>query len=62
MKMPWTKRADEEKKRRLEAEARAVSVEEDWYHIRTHRKSIDQEVAINDWTATAISLFSGKEK
>ena len=61
MKMPWTKRADAEQKRREDAEEKCAQVEGDWDKLRTHRSSIDREIEINDWTSTAITLFAGKE-
>lgn len=57
--MPWTKRANAEKKRREDAELRCAQVKEDWVQIRRHQESIDREIQINDWTNTAIALFSG---
>lgn len=61
MKMPWTKRAEKERELRENAELRAEEIEKDWAQIRRHRRSIDREVELNDWTGTAIALFSGKE-
>lgn len=61
MKWPWVKRADEEKKQRMLAEEKCAQVEKDWTDIRNHRKSIDKEIEMNDWTATAIAMFAGKD-
>lgn len=60
-KMPWTKRADAEQKKREAAQKKCAQVERDWDQLRTHRSSIDHEIEINDWTATAITLFAGRK-
>lgn len=61
MRFPWNKRADEEQLKREDAEKRATEIEKDWVHIRKHRRSIDRDIDLNDWTGTALALFSGKE-
>lgn len=58
--MPWNKRVEEERQRRLDAEFRRDSAEKDWALLNRHRKSIDREIELNDWTATAIAMFSGR--
>jgi len=60
MKMPWKKREEQERERRLAAERRAMMTEKDWIQLRRHKHSIDKEIERNDWTSTAITLFSGK--
>lgn len=58
MKLPWKKRAEKAHQDRLEAEKKYEEVQKDWDEIREHRDSIDQEIELNDWTRTAIKLFS----
>lgn len=60
MAFPWKKREEEERKKRLAAEQRAHQVDQDWVQIRRHKHRIDKEVERNDWTSTAITLFSGR--
>jgi hypothetical protein len=60
MRLPWKKREEEERKKRLDAERRAQQVDQDWVQIRRHKHTIDKEVERNDWTSTAITLFSGR--
>lgn len=62
MKFPWTVRAEKAQKEREDAELRRAQVEDDWNKIEPHRSSIAREIAMNDWTTTAISLFGGKGK
>lgn len=59
-KFPWTRRADAERKKRIEAEQRLVEVEADWERVREHRAAVQREVALNDWTRTAKTIFSGR--
>lgn len=60
MKLPWKQREKEEHKKRILAEERAKKTDQDWVQIRRHKHSIDREVERNDWTSTAIVLFSGR--
>lgn len=59
-RMPWNRRANAERQRRIDAESKRDSVEKDWALLNRHRRSIDREIELNDWTATAIAVFSGR--
>lgn len=59
-KFPWTKRADAERAKRLDAEKKLAEVEADWEPVRRHRAAVRREVALNDWTRTAKTVFGGR--
>lgn len=58
MKLPWQKRAEQARRDRLAAEEKYEEIQRDWVELREHKDSIDQEIELNDWTRTAIKLFS----
>ena len=60
MKMPWTRRAEEEREHRIAAEERREATTHDWIQIRRYKQSIDREIELNDWTEAAVKLFSGR--
>lgn len=60
IKWPWTKRADAEERLRRHAELRRHEVEQDWEALRETTKAISDEVELNDWTRTALTIFQGE--
>lgn len=59
IKWPWTKRADAEEALRRRAEYRKHEVEQDWEALRETTEAISNEVELNDWTRTALTIFQG---
>ena len=59
IKWPWTKRADDEERLRRHAELRRHEVEQDWEALRETTEAITNEVELNDWTRTALTIFQG---
>ena len=59
---PWVRRAEIEREQRLSAEQRCEDIQDDWIKLRKFKHSIDQEIELNDWTETAIVVFSGKNR
>ena len=58
-KFPWTRRAEAERAKRLEAERRLAEVEADGETVQRHRAAVRREVNLNDWTRTAKTIFNG---
>ena len=60
-KFPWVKRAERERAKRLESDAKLQDVLKDWENIETSVNAVEREVLINNWTLTAKLLFTGGE-
>lgn len=58
--LPWTKRANAEARLRVNAELKLQQVRADWVPIRRHRRAVQREIELNDWTATAKRIFAGE--
>lgn len=59
---PWTRRADEERTKRIESAKKLDNVLQDWHEITSNVDAIEKEIRINNWTITAKSLFSGGDQ
>ena len=59
MRMPWTRRADQEKEARQEAEQRLDDVKADWPKIHAEVAVTRREVELNGWTRAVTVIFSG---
>ena len=60
-KFPWVKRAEQERAKRIESDAKLQDVLKDWENIETSVNAVEREVRINNWTLTAKLLFTGGE-
>lgn len=60
-KFPWTRRADVERGKRIEAQARLAQIRRDTPRMSAHREAVHREIVLNDWTRTAKAIFGGKD-
>lgn len=60
-KFPWTRRAEAEKAKRIEAQQRLARALADTARVRAHREAVRREVVLNDWTRTAKAIFGGRD-
>jgi hypothetical protein len=58
MRFPWQKRADEEHKKRLQAEARLKETTNSWGEIHHVRAELHAAHGPDGWTGIAAKLFS----
>lgn len=57
MKLPWQRRADDEKVDRLRAQERSRDAMADWPIVREHAEALRQQRELNGWTATIAAIF-----
>lgn len=60
-RLPWNRRADEERSKRLAAEERLAEIRADSVKVQHHRAAVRREVVLNDWTRTAKTIFGGRD-
>lgn len=60
MKLPWKRRAEQAHARRLAAEERLHDVQADWPKVDAETAIAHRERDLNGWTATVLTLFSGR--
>lgn len=59
-KFPWTRRAEAERVKRVEAQERLARIRQDTSRVFAHREAVHREIVLNDWTRTAKAIFGGK--
>jgi hypothetical protein len=60
MRFPWKRRADLAHVERVEAEHRLEEVQADWSKVNAEVAVTHRERELNGWTATVMTLFSGR--
>jgi hypothetical protein len=60
MKFPWKRRADQALVERRSAEKHLEEVRADWSKVNAEVAVTRRERALNGWTATVMTLFSGR--
>ena len=59
-RLPWRRRAQEAEKDLNAARERLRRTHDDWVPLGQTLADIDRQMEINDWTAAAKRLFSGR--
>ena len=59
-RLPWTRRADAERDKRIAAERRLKAVRADWLPIREGVEAVQRTVELNDYTRKAREAFGGR--
>lgn len=62
MRFPWTRRADEARERRIEAEKRKQCVMDDWPAVRQVASDARHHYELNGWTGTITVLFAARKR
>lgn len=60
MRLPWQRRADEERERRLAAEQRLAEARADWVTVNTHLAPLRYQKNLNGWTGVIDALFADR--
>ena len=60
--LPWNRRAAEQTRHVDEARQRLRRAHDDWVPLAAPLVRIDREIDLNDWTATAKRIFSGRRR
>lgn len=59
-RLPWNKRAAVQREHVAQARERLRRAHDDWIPLADPLTRIDREIDLNDWTATAKRIFSGR--
>ena len=58
MRFPWQRRADEERRHRVDAERRLAATRADWTKVRDHTAELRRQKDLNGWTTVVTALFA----
>jgi hypothetical protein len=63
MRLPWRKRADDERQHRMKAQKRLQEAQADWPRVHAEAKRLrDGKQSLDQWTAQANRIFADRRR